>query len=37
MGDECRGNIEIYQYFSDCLKNFRARMALLCKLSHPDL
>ena len=32
MNNEPRGDIEIYEYFSECLKIFRKRMLLLFKI-----
>lgn len=34
MSDEPRGDIEIYEYFSECLKIFRKRMLLFCKIAN---
>lgn len=34
MKDEPRGDIEIYEYFSECLKIFRKRIMTVCKLAN---
>lgn len=36
MSSDVRGDVEIYEYFSDCLKLFMKKMMLLNKLMNSD-
>lgn len=36
MIDDARGDVQIYEYFSECLRVFMKKMALITKIAHSD-
>lgn len=36
MIDDAKGEVEIYEYFSECLRVFMKKMALITKIANSD-